>query len=149
MIVPVLLCSSCTFPSSSRVIPRSQANVLQAIDTGTVVSVQQVSIEGQRSSLGMYGGGLVGGAAASGIGGGGVGTAVASAAGAVGGAIVGQATEEVATRKRAQELIIRLDNGKQVVIVQEAIDGFFREGDRVRVMNGGGADARVAMDTGS
>lgn len=147
-IVPVLLCAGCTFPSSRHVIPASQANVLQAIDTGTVVTVREVAIEGQRSNLGLYGGGLMGGAAASGIGSG-VGSAVASAAGAVGGAIIGQATEELATRKSAQEIIVRLDSGRQVVIVQEATDGYFREGDRVRVMNGGGADARVAMDTGS
>jgi outer membrane lipoprotein SlyB len=90
----------------------------------------------------------MGGAAASGIGSG-VGTAVASAAGAVGGAIVGQATEEVATRKQAQEIMVRLDSGRQVMVVQEVNDGFFREGDRVRIMSGGGGDARVAMDTGS
>ena len=136
--------SACTFPSSRRVVPASQANVLQHIETGTVVSVREVVIGGQKTNLGMYGGGLIGGAAGSGIGQG-VGAAIASATAAVGGAIVGQATEELATRKAAQEIIVRLDNGQQVVVTQQLDGGMFREGDRVRVLSGGG-EARVAMD---
>lgn len=146
LVAASLLVSACTFPSSRRVVPSSQANVLQNIDTGTVVSVREVVIEGERSNIGMYGGGLLGGAAASGIGSG-VGTAIASAAGAVGGAIVGQATEEAITRKDAQEIIVRLDSGQQVVVTQEADGGYFREGDRVRLLTGGGY-SRVAMDVG-
>jgi outer membrane lipoprotein SlyB len=142
----VLLSAACTFPSSRRTVPASQAGVMQNIETGTVQSVRQVNIEGQRTNLGMYGGGLVGGAAASGIGRG-VGSAIASATGAVGGAIVGQATEEAVTRKNAQEIVVRLDDGRSVVVTQAIDGGLFREGDRVRILNGGGG-ARVAMDVG-
>jgi outer membrane lipoprotein SlyB len=134
----------CTFPSSRRTIRASQANVLQRVDTGMVTSVREVNIEGQRTQLGMYGGGIVGGAAASGIGHG-VGQAIATAGGAVGGAIVGQATEEAVTRKRAQEITVRMDDGSTVVITQQVESGLFQDGDRVRILNGGG-EARVAMD---
>ena len=144
LVVSSMALAACTFPSSRRVVPSSRVNVLQSIDTGTVVTVRQVVIEGDRSNLGMYGGGLIGGAAASGIGRG-IGSAVASATGAVGGAIVGQATEEFVTRKDAQEIIVRLDSGEQVVVTQEASGGYFREGDRVRIVSGGG-EAHVAMD---
>lgn len=132
----------CTFPSSRRTVPSGQANVLQRAELGTVTSVREVNIEGQKGQIGMYGGGLVGGAAASV--GHGVSGAVVRATGAVVGAVGGQAVEEVATRKRAQEISIRLDDGSTVTITQESSTGLFMDGDRVRVINGGG-QARVAM----
>jgi outer membrane lipoprotein SlyB len=134
--------AGCTFPSSRRTVPAAQANVLQRMDLGTVTSVREVNIEGTKGQLGMYGGGLVGAAAASG--GRGVGGAVVQATGAVAGAVVGQAVEEAATRKRAQEITIRMDDGSTVTVTQESSTGLFMDGDRVRVINGGG-HARVAM----
>jgi outer membrane lipoprotein SlyB len=71
---------------------------------------------------------------------------VVQATGAVAGAVVGQAVEEVATRKRAQEITIRLDDGSTVSVTQEVSTGLFMDGDRVKVLNGGGG-ARVAMAT--
>lgn len=136
--------AGCTFPSSRRTIPIGQANVLQRAEVGTVTSVREVNIEGQKSNLGMYGGGIIGGAAGSG--GRGVGGAVVQATSAVAGAVVGQAVEEVATRKRAQEITIRLDDGSTVSVTQEVSTGLFMDGDRVKVLNGGGG-ARVAMVT--
>ena len=134
----------CTFPSSRRTVPIGQANVLQRAELGTVTSVREVNIEGQKGQIGLYGGGLVGAAASSG--GRGVSGAVVQATGAVVGAVAGQAVEEVATRKRAQEISIRLDDGNTVTVTQEAASGLFMDGDRVRVINGGGS-ARVAMAT--
>src|SRR5688572_27222299 len=80
--------AGCTLPSSRRIVPANQANVLQRAELGTVTSVREVNIEGQRGQIGMYGGGLIGGAAASG--GSGVGGAVVQASGAVVGAVAGQ-----------------------------------------------------------
>lgn len=140
----VIALTGCTFPSSHRVIPARQANVLQRADSGVVTQVRQVTIEGQRSNLGMYGGGLIGGAAGSG--GRGVGGAVVQATSAVAGAVAGQAVEEAATRKHAQEITIRMDDGSTVVVTQEAATGLFQDGDRVRVLHGNGG-ARVAMAT--
>jgi outer membrane lipoprotein SlyB len=142
-IVSVTL-AGCTFPSSRRVIPANQANVMQRAETGVVTQVREVNIEGQRSNLGMYGGGIIGASAASG--GHGVGGALGQAAAGVAGAVVGQATEEAITRKHAQEITIRLDDGSTVVVTQEAASGIFQDGDRVRVLNGGGG-ARVSMVT--
>ena len=136
--------AGCTFPSTRRTVPIGQANVLQRAEVGTVTSVREVNIEGQKSNLGMYGGGIIGGAAGSG--GRGVGGAVVQATSAVAGAVVGQAVEEVATRKRAQEITIRLDDGSTVSVTQEVSTGLFMDGDRVKVLNGGGG-ARVALVT--
>ena len=134
--------AGCTFPSSRRTVPAAQANVLQRAELGTVTSVREVNIEGQKGQLGMYGGGIIG--AAAGSGGRGVGGAVVQATSAVAGAVAGQAVEEVATRKRAQEITIRLDDGSTVTVTQESSTGLFMDGDRVRVLNGGGY-ARVSM----
>ena len=134
--------AGCTFPSSRRTVPAAQANVLQRAELGTVTSVREVNIEGQKGQLGMYGGGIIG--AAAGSGGRGVGGAVVQATSAVAGAVAGQAVEEVATRKRAQEITIRLDDGSTVTVTQESSTGLFMDGDRVRVLNGGG-QARVSM----
>jgi outer membrane lipoprotein SlyB len=120
------LASGCTFPSSRRTVPAAQANVLQRSELGVVTSVRDVNIEGNKGQLGLYGGGIIGGAVASG--GKGVSGRVTQAAGAVTGAVVGQAVEEVCT----------------VTVTQDASTGRFMDGDRVRVTNGGG-HARVSL----
>ncbi|MCE2862036.1 MAG: outer rane lipoprotein [Verrucomicrobiota bacterium] len=138
----LVFASGCSFPSSRRVVPSAQANVLQRSELGVVTSVRDVNIEGSKGQIGLYGGGVVGGALASG--GKGVTGRVTQAAGAVAGAVVGQAVEEVATRKVAQEITIRLDDGSTVTVTQDISTGRFMDGDRVRVTNGGG-HARVSM----
>ena len=138
----IVFASGCTFPASRRSVPAAQANVLQRSELGVVTSVREVNIEGSKGQLGLYGGGIIGGAVASG--GSGVAGRVTQAAGAVAGAVVGQAVEEVATRRVAQEITIRLDDGSTVTVTQEISTGRFMDGDRVRVINGGG-NARVTM----
>lgn len=134
----------CTFPSSRRTLPRSAIGSMAVEQTGIVTNVRQVNIEGRRTGLGVLGGGVVGGAAASG--GHGVGGAVMQAGGAVVGAIAGQAIEEAATRKVAQEITVRLDDGRTVVVTQEVSTGMYQDGDRVRVLDGYG-HARVSLAT--
>jgi len=127
----------CTFPSRGTVYDRRTVGQSMTIEAGDIVAVREVQISGRSTIIGTGGGALVGGAAASGIGSGGVGTAVASAAGAVGGAIVGEATEEVATRKNAQELTIKLGGGNTIAVVQKVgNDGAFTVGEHVQVMQG-------------
>ncbi len=139
--------AGCTFPSTRRTVPRSQAGQMQTVEVGTVTSARLVNIEGQRGEIGLLGGGVVGAAVTKPSAGDSSRTgAVVQAGGAVGGAIVGQAVEEVATRKTAQEITVRLDDGRMVVVTQEASNGLFQGGDRVNVLHGGGG-ARVTMAT--
>lgn len=127
----------CTFPSNSTIYDRRTAGRSMTVETGDVVAVREVQISGRTSIIGVGGGGLVGGAAASG--GSGVGGAVAQAAGAVGGAILGEAVEEVATRKSAQEITIKMSNGDTIAVVQEiAKEGKISVGEHVQVLQGGG-----------
>ncbi len=108
-----------------------------SVDTGDVVAVREVQISGRNTIVGTGGGALMGGAAASG--GSGVGGAVVHAAGAVAGAVAGEAVEEVATRKNAQEITVKLSNGATVAIVQEVRnEGRFAVGEHVQVLQGAG-----------
>ena len=107
-----------------------------SVDAGDVVSVREVQVSGRTTIIGVGGGALVGGAAASG--GSGVGGAVVSAAGAVTGAVLGEAVEEAATRRRAQEITVKLTNGDTVAVVQEVgRDGTFAVGEHVQILQGG------------
>lgn len=141
------MCAGCTFPSSGPVIPARQANQMQTTETGTIVRVAKVTVEGRRTNLGQYGGGVVGGAAA--LPAGGVkntGEALGVAAASVVGAVVGEATEEYLTRKEAEELTVQLDDGRMVTIVQTTQRGF-QVGDKVNVIHSpGGAHVALAMN---
>lgn len=145
----VLLWSGCTFPSSEPLIPQSQVGVAATLRQGTVVRVAAVTIEGDKTNLGTMGGGAVGGAGGAAAAGGryDTGGIIAGAVGAAAGAIVGQAVEEVATREEGQRIMLRMDNGDMIEVVQSAEDGYFREGDRVDVAVGAG-NTRVSMSIG-
>jgi len=139
--------TGCRFPSAKTLVPSSQAGVMHALDLGTVVAVRSVALEGQKTHLGTIGGAAVGGAAASPGGDRNAGKLIAQAGAAVVGAVAGQAVEEVATREDAQEITIRLDSGRTVMITQKSSNGLFRQGDRVQVAHGpGSALVRIAMN---
>ena len=139
--------AGCNFPSSKPIVPANQAGVMHTLDLGTVVAVRSVTLEGNKSNLGTIGGAAVGGAAASPGRDRNTGKLIAQASAAVVGAVAGQTVEEVATREDAQEITIRLDSGRTVMITQESRNGLFREGDRVQVAHGAGsAIVRIAMN---
>ena len=137
LLAGVFVSAGCTFPSHGTVYDRNSVGRSMNIETGDVLAVREVEVSGRSSIIGVGGGGLVGGAAGSGVGRG-VGSSIASAAGAVGGAIAGEAVEEVATRKRAQEITLKLGNGDTIAVVQQiGSDGAFAVGEHVQVMQGG------------
>jgi outer membrane lipoprotein SlyB len=132
----VVLAAGCTFPSSTSVYDRNAAGRSMSIDTGDVIAVRSVQVSGRSTVVGTGGGALMGSAAASG--GGGVGGAVVQAAGAIGGAVMGEAVEEKVTRKNAQEITIKLNNGGTIAVVQPVSqEGSFAVGEHVQVMQGG------------
>ena len=123
----------CTFPSSKSIYDRNAAGRSMRVDTGDVVAVREVEISGRNTIVGTGGGAIMGRAAASG--GSGVGGAVVQAASTVVGAVAGEAVEEVATRKTAQEITVKLSNGDTVAIVQELrTEGRFTVGEHVQVL---------------
>jgi outer membrane lipoprotein SlyB len=131
----VVFAAGCTFPSSTSIYDRNAAGRSMSIDTGNVVAVRSVQVSGRNTIVGTGGGAIVGHAAASG--GSGVSGAVVQAVSTVGGAVVGESVEEVATRKSAQEITIKLSNGDTIAVVQPiAQEGSFAVGERVQVLQG-------------
>ncbi len=129
--------AGCKFPSSGTVYDRRQVGHSMSVETGDIVSIRNVKVEGRNTVIGTGGGAIVGGAAASG--GSGVGGAIAQAAGVVGGAIAGEAVEEVATRGTAQELMIKTSSGRTIAVVQVVgNEGPFAVGEHVQLLDGAG-----------
>lgn len=111
-----------------------------------MTSAHEVTIGGTHSQIGLIGGVAVGVAATKPAPNSGRGAAVAQAGAGIAGAVVGEAVEEVATRRTGQEITVRLDDGRMVVVTQEVAEGMFRDGDRVHVLSGGGRNgARITL----
>jgi len=113
---------------------RSEARVVQTVTYGTVESVRAVRLTEDQPIVGTLAGAALGGLLGNSIGHGG-GRAAATVIGAVGGGIAGNALERHATAQDGQEIVIRLDNGTTIAVVQGAAQGF-ETGQRVRVLAG-------------
>ncbi|MDO4625818.1 MAG: glycine zipper 2TM domain-containing protein [Pasteurellaceae bacterium] len=113
----------------------AQAKEARSISYGTIVSTRAVKIQADNQGvIGSVGGGALGGIAGSAIGGG-TGQAIATAIGAIAGAVVGSTIEEKASQVNALELVIKKDDGKEIVVVQK-YDASFVKGARVRIVGG-------------
>lgn len=134
----VALLSGCVGSKAGDVYSRDQARTEQSVRMGTIEAVREVQIEGTKSGIGAVAGGVTGGIAGSTIGHG-TGSAVAAAVGAIAGGLVGSAAEEGLTKSSGLELVVKLDSGQTIAVVQ-AVDAntTFQPGDRVRVLSGQG-----------
>ena len=132
---------------SPDVVSRDAAAKSQYVQSGVVVSVRNVTIEGDRDSGNLFGS-ILGAIVGSNIGGEDDETTreVGAVVGTAVGSVVGQNVGESLSRKAGVEIIIKLDtNEREVSIVQEMpedIDYSFRAGDKVRIVRSGGK-ARV------
>lgn len=120
-----------------------QAKEARAISYGTIVSVREVQIQADNQGvIGSVGGSVLGGIAGSAIGGG-RGQAIATTVGAIAGAMIGSKVEEKASQVTSLEMVIRKDDGQEVVVVQKKEAGFI-PGKRVRLV-GSSADLNVSL----
>ena len=132
---------------SPDVVSRDAAAKSQYVQSGVVVSVRNVTIEGDRDSGNLFGS-ILGAIVGSNIGGDDDETTreVGAVVGTAVGSVVGQNVGESLSRKAGVEIIIKLDtNDREISIVQEMpddIDYSFRAGDKVRIVRSGGK-ARV------
>ena len=132
-----LALAACATSKSGNVYTRDQARREMSVRTGVVESVREVTMEGTKSGVGAVAGAAAGGVAGSHVGGGN-GQIVGAVFGAVLGGLAGAAVEEGVTKKNAQEITVKLDNGQLIAVVQEAGE-FFNPGEPVRVLSGDGA----------
>lgn len=131
-------CSSSRAPMYSRHDTQRSWTVREA----TVVQVTEATIEGRSSVIGTYGGGFIGNAVGRTVGSG-SGSRVAGAVGAVAGAVAGRQTEKTVTQQKAWELLVEMNGGETLAIVQPA-DQNFAAGEKVRVYTRSNGSARVA-----
>ena len=109
--------------------------VVQTVTYGTVQSVRAVRIDENGAPVGTIAGAAVGGILGSQIGHG-AGRGVGAVLGAVGGGLAGNAIEHRVTEQDGEEIVVRLDNGSTIAVVQGGSLNL-RPGDRVQVLNGG------------
>ena len=141
MLGTLLLTSGCTTSQSGQVYSQGQAQKSLSVYYGTIIELREVTIEGSSSGAGTVIGGIAGGVAGSTIGSG-RGRTLAALGGALAGAAAGSAVEKKSGTKAAMEFTIELDNGRLMAVVQEQ-DGYYRVGDRVRLLQGGDGTWRV------
>lgn len=110
-----------------------QAKEARSISYGTIIDVREVKIQADSSGvIGSVGGGVLGGIAGSTIGDG-RGQAIATTIGAIAGAVAGSKIEEKASQVSSLEILIRKENGEEIVVVQKKQDGFV-PGRKVRIV---------------
>ena len=122
----VLSMSGCVPAGSKVVTPRSTDHVL-TYEKATVASFRYLSIQPDAAIIGGAGAGALAGSA---VGSGG-GTVLAVMGGALAGGYIGSHY----SAPNAQDLTLRLDNGRRVVVRVNGTD--FRQGDRVYVVRDG------------
>jgi len=126
--------SACASSKSGNVYSRDQTKREMTVRQGVLESVRVVAMEGTKSGVGTVAGSVVGGVAGSGVGGG-KGKIIGAVLGAVAGGLAGSAIEENVTQKQALELTVKLEGGRNIVVVQEGEAGEFQVGDAVRVLS--------------
>ena len=114
----------------------SEAGSVETVQYGNVVSVRPVHIDGDQAPVGTLAGAAVGGLLGSTVGHG-SGSAAAAILGAVGGGLAGNALEHNATAQNGEEVVVRLDNGQTIAVVQGGWQDF-AAGQRVQVVTGRG-----------
>ena len=111
----------------------SEARTIESVAYGTLESVRPARLNEDHAPVGTLAGAGIGGLVGNSIGHG-AGRGIATVLGAVGGGLAGNAIEHNATAQNAEELVVRLDSGATIAVVQGA-QGFER-GQRVRVLSG-------------
>lgn len=138
----VIALSGCASPAPGGVYSRHDVQRAWTVEQATVANVTEVTIEGRNTSLGHVGGGAIGWSLGRNVGHGG-GRIVASTVGAVAGAVVGEKVERDLRREKGLEIVLDLDKGGSIAVVQPS-DQAFAPGEKVRVYTRRDGSARVA-----
>lgn len=126
-------------PTSGGEYRRDAALQSGEVTEGTIIQVRKVILQSTTyaRNVGTAAGGAIGAAAGASLGKGN-GKLVRGILGGVIGAGVGMATGEALSERVSGEIVLQMDSGKKVYIVQE--DGMqFQKGERVLVLKSGGA----------
>ena len=144
ILISILALGGCaTGGFSPDVVSRDAAGKSQYVQSGTIVSIKKVTIEGDRDSGNIFGS-ILGAIVGSNIGGEEDETTleIGAVVGTAVGSVVGQEVSEGISRRQGLEIIVKLDsNEREISIVQEVStdpDYAFRVGDEVRIVRSSG-----------
>ena len=142
-VLPLIL-TGCATPMSSNVYSSNTAMQMQTVRYGTIQSLRGVEIAANNNDMpiGALGGAVIGGLLGSGVGGG-LGRSLATAGGAIAGGIAGNAIQDNVGRQNGVEVVVRLDDGRTVSVVQPVGQELFRVGQRVQLMTAPNGTTRV------
>ena len=129
----IFMISGCATPNSN--VGSNQVNRAQTVQWGEVEAVSAVTIQNQNTGVGTATGAVLGGVAGSTIGGGSRAPIAGATAGAVAGGAAGNAIASSTTP--GVEVVVRLESGQSVAVIQAGSPNDFRVGDRVRVSSDG------------
>lgn len=138
------LLSGCATSLSGDVYSRDEARATQSVEYGYINEVRPVIIEGTQSGAGAAAGGAIGAIAGSGVSSGDRESRIGSVLVGAAGAIIGNKAEDALTRAQGLEMVLTLDSGRVVSVVQEvaSVDAF-APGQRVKLL-GSGRNSRVS-----
>ena len=129
---------SCSYNSlRPEVVDRSDARTMQSVILATVVSLDRVILSGD-GDTGTAVGAVIGGIAGSSVTESQKESDIAAVLGALAGSAIGSKVGDAATRKPAIELLLELDSGKIVSIIQEEGSYSFDVGQRVKIIKNRG-----------
>lgn len=139
-----VLVSGCATSLSGDVYSRDEARQTQNVEYGILNEVRPVIIEGTQSGAGSAAGAAIGAIAGSGVSSGSRESRIGAVLVGAAGAVVGNKTEEALTKAQGLEMILTLDSGRVVSVVQEvaSIDEF-APGQRVKLI-GSGRNSRIS-----
>jgi|TARA_B110000305_G_C19320104_1_gene578488 outer membrane lipoprotein SlyB len=134
----VTIIMSCSYSSlRPEVVDRSDAQKMQTVIFATVVSIDQVILAGD-GDIGTLTGAIIGGIAGASVTDSKTESEIVGVLGALAGSAVGSKIGDAATRKPAIELLLNLDSGKTVSIIQEEGDYSFDVNQRVKIIQSKG-----------
>jgi len=130
----MLLLSGCTRMYNSNEVSLANTNQILTYETGTVTDIKMVIIkdDGSGTMVGAYSGAILGS-----LFGGGRGNILSTLIGGLTGAYAGNKLDKA----NAQELFIKLDNGKNIVVIAKGVK--IKKGDKVRLIMNGNRVVRV------
>ncbi len=131
--VTIILLGGCTPDRSTKIYSSSQALQAEDVEEGIVESTEPATIRKDGTVIGTVGGGMIGAIGASTIGGG-KGSQIATIGGFILGSILGEMFEKGITDRKALKIVVKLNSGEKIVVVQEA-DVSFQRGERVNVFS--------------
>ncbi|RKZ40174.1 MAG: hypothetical protein DRQ49_09250 [Gammaproteobacteria bacterium] len=131
--IAIILLGGCVPDRSTKIYTSGEALQAEDVDEGVVESTEPATIRKDGTVIGTIGGAVIGGIAASTLGGG-KGRDIFTTGGIILGSMLGDLFEKGVSDQNAFKIVVKLDSGQKIVVVQKA-DVTFEKGERVNVFS--------------